>query len=534
MKALLLIAFLSTIAATPADAQRFYPDDPLIEEPKPRRVGEMASRSLSDVYDLFRNTLATPGERQPLKGPSIRAQAVNTLGEPMEGAWWERRHYYRPMSHDELQRGPGGRTPPSPAGPWKVISAKTEGVTPGFVIEDSKGTVYFIKFDSRDYPELSSAADQISGKLFYALGYHVPDNYVVTFPASILEIASGARITDAKGLKRRMVADDLSAILQRAARVSNGDYRATASRALEGKPLGPYRYHGMRSDDVNDVVPHEHRRDLRGMNLAAAWVDHDDSRAVNTLDVLVEQGDLRFVKHFQLDFGSTLGSASYKPNSPRSGGEYLFSWRNAAIQFLSFGLVVPEWARARYPNIPSIGRFESARFRPERWVPEYPNPAFRNSLPDDDFWMAKQIMSLRDGDIRAIVDSAQFSDPGAAIYVAECLIRRRDKIGLYAFSRVLPLDNFEVRNANLRWDDVSSIYGLGGAGRLSIEWASFDNRTGAVIPIPGEFGSELPPAAQGGFLKATLTRLSNPSQKIHVYIRAEASSRRVVGVEHQW
>ena len=77
-----------------------------------------------------------------------------------------------------------------------------------------------------------------------------------------------------------------------------------------------------------------------------------------------------------------------------TGGEYLFDWRNASLQFITLGALVPDWARARYPNIPSIGRFESERFQPGKWVPEYPNPAFLNALPDDDFWMAKQIMAL--------------------------------------------------------------------------------------------------------------------------------------------
>ena len=527
---IVLCAFLTVL---PAAAQKFYPDDPLLREPAPRPAGELATRNLSDIYDLVRNSLSTPGERQPSSGSKIRARSINTLGDPLEGAWWERRHYWKPLTAEQLRHGPDGTRPPSTTGKWTVTSGKSEGVTPGFVVKDATGTIYHIKFDSAEYPELSSAADQISGKIFHALGYHVPDNYIVEFPSSQLELAPDARITGAQGLKRRMVQDDLSAILRRAARTSTGLYRATASRNLPGKPIGPYRYNGTRSDDVNDTTPHEHRRDLRGMRLAAAWVDHDDSRAINTLDIVAGVNGSRFVRHYQLDFGSTLGSASYKPNSPRSGGEYLFDWRNAFLQFITLGALVPDWARARYPNIPSIGRFESERFQPGKWVPEYPNPAFLNALPDDDFWMAKQIMALDDDNLREIVASARFSDPGASIYVTECLIRRRDKIGRYAFERVLPLDRFAVSGGRLVWQDLSAQYGFGGAGLIKLEWFDFNNATGAATPLPASTGSWLP-SGGGAYLLAQLTQRSAPSHTISVYLRRGGNSAEIVGIEHQW
>lgn len=527
------ILLFALLAVVPAAAQKFYPDDPLLREPAPRRVGPMPVRELSDVYDLFVHSLATPGELQPASGSKIRARGVNTLGDPMDGAWWERRHYWKPLTAWQLGRGPDGTRPPSMAGKWTITGPKSSGVTPGFRIKDPSGTTYFVKLDPAEYPELSSSADQISGKIFHALGYHVPDNYVIEFPSSILELSPDARIKEANGQRRKMTQDDVNAVLRRAARNSAGLYRGTASRALPGNLIGEYRYHGTRSDDVNDVVPHEHRRDLRGMRLAAAWIDHDDSRAINTMDVLIEENDLRYVRHYQLDFGSTLGSASYKPNSPRSGGEYLFGWRNAFLQFVTLGMLVPEWARAHYPDIPSIGRFESERFNPAKWVPEYPNPAFLNALPDDDFWMAKQIMAFTDDDLRAIVASARFSDPGAPIYVTECLIRRRDKIGRYAFERVLPLDRFAIHDGKLIWQDLSAQYGFGGAGPVRIEWFEFNNSTGAVTPLPAASTASIP-ASNAQYLLVQLTQRNAPSHYISVYLRRKPASFEIVGIEHQW
>ena len=76
-------------------------------------------------------------------------------------------------------------------------------------------------------------------------------------------------------------------VLKRAAQSADGSYRALASKALEGVSVGPFRYYGTRPDDANDIFPHEHRRELRGLAVFAAWLNHNDSRAGNTLDTLV-------------------------------------------------------------------------------------------------------------------------------------------------------------------------------------------------------------------------------------------------------
>src|SRR5512147_738043 len=98
-----LAGILLLIAACSGDGlcRKFYDDDPLIREPQPLPVKDAAPRKLSDYYDILSHTLATPGSKQP-RGVYVRSQGINTLGDPMEGAWWERRHYWRRMTAAEL------------------------------------------------------------------------------------------------------------------------------------------------------------------------------------------------------------------------------------------------------------------------------------------------------------------------------------------------------------------------------------------------------------------------------------------------
>ena len=141
---LVIVLFTSS----PLLAKKFYPDDPLTQEPAPINVDHVQSRELSRYYDLFSHTLGKPGERNT-KRHVIRSKAIDTLGDPMDGAWYTKRHYWKPMSNEELMRGPGGTTPPSMEGPWTIVSAKTHGITPGFTMMDSKGRPRWLPLPGR-------------------------------------------------------------------------------------------------------------------------------------------------------------------------------------------------------------------------------------------------------------------------------------------------------------------------------------------------------------------------------------------------
>jgi hypothetical protein len=527
MRKLALILF----SASALFGQRFYSDDPLEFEPTPRPVKDIKNRKLSDYFDLLNNQFRTAGERQPKQGPPIHAKSVSTLGDPLQGAWWMKRHYYKKMTIEELKRVPTADVLPT-GGSWTVVSAKNEGVTPGFVILDGNKKRFFIKFDPLTNPQMATSADAITSRFFHALGFHVPDNNIIYFTPDQLVLGADVTLPGANGKVRKMTRRDLLEILLKVPKGEDGKYRATASLALPGRPVGPPRYSGTRTDDPNDIVPHEHRRDQRGLHVIDAWLDHDDSRAINNLDAVVTENGRSYIRHFQLDFGSTLGSGTERANSPRSGA-YYFGWKSSAIQLFSLGVAAPYWQFASYPHFPSIGKIEWKVFDPERWVPEYPNPAFLNRLPDDEFWGAKLVSAFSDEDIRAIVSMGQLSDKKAEDWLVECLVKRRDKIARVYFAKVLPLDKFAVARDEISWEDLGSHNNWLPPAEVDLQWSSFDNMTGALAPLAGQTSKRLP-AIRSGYSCLTLKDRKKPTHTIDVYIRHVVGDAQIVGIDRHW
>ncbi|HWR54183.1 MAG TPA: hypothetical protein VN428_23940 [Bryobacteraceae bacterium] len=400
----LLIATLATTLAAAADP--------------PEKIRK---QEFHEFRDFIAKTFGRLGGRHA-KDRVISAQNVDGHGEVPDSAWYENRHARRRMSVDELRRGPGDSSPPA-HGPWKVVAAKREGVTPGFQIEDAHGRRYLLKFDPPEYPELVSGAEIISTKFFYALGYHVPENYIVRFDRARLAAGTSTDSTD-KPVREQ----DIDAALALMPKDSRGQYRALASLMLAGEPLGPFFFSGTRKDDPEDTIPHEHRRELRGLYIFSAWLNHTDAKAGNTLDMLVEHGGRRYIKHYLIDFGATLGSASFEAKSPRQGYEHMLDLKPSLIQLVTLGAHVPKWARAKQAGIKAVGSFEAEAFDPDRWKPNYPNPAFENRLPEDSYWAARRVMAFTDEEIRAIVETAQYTDPRATEWITRTLIVRRDKI----------------------------------------------------------------------------------------------------------
>ncbi|MGA2607927.1 MAG: hypothetical protein ABSH01_10795 [Terriglobia bacterium] len=525
----LMAALLLTEVAA-MRAERFYPDDPILSFPKPVAVQKLPSRKTGGLYDFIKQSFSTQSH------PAVPARAVNTLGDVPDSEWFTNRHGARRMSRQELQHGPGVDAPPVP--PFTVIGVKTEGITPGFQMSDAKGRLYFVKPDPVSNPEMATAADVIGARFFYALGYYTPQNYLVYLRRSDLKVSPRATVDGLGGKKRPMLERDLDDILRIVPRRKDGMYRMMASRSAEGEPIGPFRYEGTRSDDPNDTIPHQDRRDLRGLHVFCAWLNHTDAKSLNSLDTLVEEGGVRFVRHYLIDFGAILGSDSDMAKNARFGNGYIIPKAGHGLtRIVALGMDVRSWESANYGSLNAVGRFESHVFDPEKWKSNYPNPAFLRRLTDDEYWAAKQVMAFTDEDIRAIVETGEYSDPHAVEYITRALIERRNKIGRTYFSKVLPLDNFAVSAGALAFDDLAVKHGFTHARSYRAAWFRFDNKGEQLTPIQSAGSLQLPAealAADEGAYYAVRIQSDDPRKTVTVYLRKRSGVFKVAGAERTW
>lgn len=479
------VAALSTVGILAAGGARFYPDDPLwIDDDTAVDVSTVVPVEDANSYDFVTNTFAMPGDKQ-----NVRALNINTLDEVPDSSWFVNRIGRAGLSNAELVRGPDRFDSLSLDG-WLVSSGKSTGVQPGFRMTDPSGHTYQIEFDPPANPEMASGAEIIGTAFYHAFGYHTVDVYLAELDPQNIRIAETAMLWDPlAGEKRRMTRRDVNNVLRKAARQANGRYRVLASRFADGKPLGNFRYYGTRPDDPNDIVPHEHRRELRAARVFSAWLNHDDSRGVNSLDMLVQDENRRHVKHYMFDFGSILGSGTVFAQRHRAGNEYIFEWKPGLLTLATVGAYTRPWMRISYPKVPrSVGRFEGDAFQPEGWKPEYPNPAFENMRPDDAFWAARVVSRFSNDAIRAVVGKARYSDPRATDYITETLIKRRDKVIAHWLTGVNPLVDFGLSgNGELTFANAAEQAGVAGpASSYRLQWARFDNQTGIATDVGGE------------------------------------------------
>jgi hypothetical protein len=474
-----VLALILAIQPLASQTPIFYPDDPIaVDDDMSLDASKVARVEDSNAYDFVANTFADLGERH-----DVRARNINTIDEVPDSSWFVNRIGRARPSTAELVRGPDRLEALSLDG-WKVSGAKGSGLQPGFRMTDPSGQLYQIEFDPPSNPELATGAEIIGTAFYYAFGYNTVEVYVAELDPEKIEILPTARITDPLIRKRRqMTRRDIDDVLRRAARMPNGRYRVLASRFAEGTPLGNFRYYGTRPDDPNDIVPHEDRRELRAARVFGAWLNHDDSRGVNSLDMLHTDGGRKFVKHYMFDFGSIMGSGTVFPQRHRAGNEYILEWAPGWRTLATLGLYTRDWMHINYPDVPpSVGRFEAQSFDPLRWRPEYPNTAFDNMRADDAFWGARIVSRFTEADIRAIVSKARYSDARATEYLTATLVARRHRVlktWLTAINPVVDVALSESGELTFRNAAVEAAVATAPQG-YRVRWARFDNATGAT------------------------------------------------------
>lgn len=535
------LAVLTLLAAwlvTPARAvmPRFFPDDPIEVDPEREDARAATPRRPmpgADALEIITGRGARP-----------HAMNVNTAGEVPDSSWFTNRAGpHRSMPIDQIERGPLHGDGPA-AGPWTIAGGESGPIRPRLTAHDARGTRYGLRFDVDSHPELATGAEAVSTRLVHALGYHTAQNHLIRIQAEDLNIGDNAAVTDGSGRRRLMRQADLDILLAGAAPLPDGSYRVIASRLPDGVDLGPFKFSGVRRDDPNDIHPHQHRRELRALRVVFAWLNHDDVASVETQDVLEADGDRRVVRHYLVDFGSTLGSGSARPGSARAGNEYAWVARSKLLTAMTFGFWVRPWDRVRYPDVPSIGHYEAASFDAQKWTPRYRNAAFDQLRPDDAFWAARGIVAITDAAIQAVVRTAQYSDPRAAEYLAQTIRARRDAIGRAWLNTLLPLADCQLTAAGrLGCRNVAVDADLAvPADEYRIRWHRFDNAADLAEPFGEEAATSTPAfAAPPGLLDANEFVMAEirGRHRVHagwavpmkVYFRRTADGWRTIGVE---
>ncbi len=413
----------------------------------PERPDDYYSGMIADAAD---KSLLRPLARLPYLPLPERARNVNALDEVPNSSWFQNRIGFHDLTPERVARAACGDTPSlDPTKKWTIIAAKPNGAYPGFFIKAGEER-YLLKFDSPVQPGRATSADVIGSKIYWAVGYNTPCNEIVHFQRNILEIDPGATAEDRYGKKHPITQEDIDAVLAKAYRSKDGVLRASASRFLPGKPLGPFKYQGRRGDDPNDRVRHEHRRELRANRILSAWLHHHDAREQNTLDVWVEgQGkdeSRDFIRHYMIDFGDCLGSRwFFDPLSKRFGHSYFVSGDQALVDIVTFGAYPRPWHHLEVnPEAEIFGYFNVEDFHPETWVTEYPNAAFSEMRFDDALWMARILSRFTREHIEAIVAEAKLENEHAEQYLVETLLGRRDVISREYFTEYAPLDEFRL------------------------------------------------------------------------------------------
>jgi hypothetical protein len=533
-----ILTGVAEVAVVTTSGPKFYDDDPIARAPESRSAAGAKPLDI-DLFFEYSFNLFVNARRQP---SNSRAGDLNTIDEVPDSSWFTNRIGTSALTPADIERGGNTSAPPAPER-WTLLREKSAGTTPGFTARDAGGQTWFLQFDLPEMPEASSGAVEVSTKLFWALGYNQIETYITRFDPAKAEIDPKSTIRRPSGARTPFTRDDLNQILKRAQPGADGTYRVSAGRLLPGKVIGSFRYQGTRSDDPNDLVPHEHRRELRALRVFGAWTNLVDWKAGNTLDTLVEENGRTVVKHYLQDVGSSLGTAN-NLHEWDMGWEFYYDKDPTMRRLLSYGFALSPWQTVPYKDYPSIGLFEGDEFDPTAWKPQTPVRAFFELRADDAFWAARKVMAFSDDLIRAAVREGRYSDPAAEAHLAEVLIKRRDKIGRAYLPAINPIVDPRLDGSGrLTFENAAVAAGFAEAPAVyHAAWSRFDNATGTSTSIASTESATTSmaapaglPAANGSFVEVDLSAdapaHASWHMPIHVFFRRVSGGWKLVGLE---
>ena len=387
---------------------------------------------------------------------------ANSFDEVADSAWFTNTLGAHDMTLAELKAGAckpdellDGES--AAEGAWLIDKGKDNGASLGFRVNIKGKGKYLFKTDPKGQPERATAASVIGAAAYNAVGFYTSCEQVVYFKPTVLKLMPGLRYENNSGVVRDFDKKALQGVLDEATK--RGELvRMQASAWLPGQLIGPFRYEDTRSDDPNDIIPHDDRRELRGGRLLAAWINHFDAREQNSMDSWIADAGKKgppdsspgYVRHYYLDTSDSLGSEwDWDGISRRMSHSYLLDWGDIGLDFVSLGIPTRPWERVeRAKGHEKFGYFDIASFVPEDWKNEYPNPAFSRMTERDGAWMARILARFSPEMVNALAEDGRFSDPSDTAYIATVLNARLEKILARYLTRLSPLTDVRVEGGN--------------------------------------------------------------------------------------
>jgi hypothetical protein len=492
---------------------RTFPDRPVAWQEHDSldvaRAPEASELGQLDSTLLVRDSLAGEVDRTLALEGSTPARDVNAADEVPCSTWFCARNHRAPMTPEAIAAGPAGVAPRLPL---RIVKGKDRGAALGFQVVDADGRKFLLKLDPAGHLGLATGAELVGGRLYHAAGYNVPSSFVVDLGEGDLVLDPKATFKLYRVQTRPLTVAEVKSRLAGAARTADGRLHAVAVSWIPGKVLGAFDMMGRRADDPNDRIRHEDRRSLRASWLFAAWLAVFDASAINTLDSYVEEDGRRFVRHYIIDFGAGLGSATNDMKGPHEGGQHVVEVGRTLASLLTFGLYRRPYESQRdawtalVGEHPSIGWFPAEGFDVDKFRTNRTVPAHQRMTDRDGYWGAKVVTSFTDAQLAAVVGAAGLDDPREATYLERALRVRRDIIGRRYLTATTAVEAPEVvaagsgGDARLCFDDLAIARGYAQAAGVRYQVAIGGERGQgfAEVTVPAQGARTCVAAAGAG------------------------------------
>lgn len=418
------------------------------------------------LWDTADKTIFRPITKFFAADMGFEAKNVNAMDEVPNSSWFTNRIGMHPFTLDMVKQGscPDRMLDPlkDADGTWVVDQGKPNGANPGFRVNIKGVGKFMLKADQAAEGEKATGATAIASRLYHAAGWWTVCDTVVYVPRRLLKLTPDLKFADNSGVIRTFDQAALDKVLGGAQK--RGDlYRMLASRWLSGRTVGPFKYEETRSDDPNDIIPHEDRRDLRGARMIASWLGHFDSREQNTMttwhsvDKEKKESSPGYTLHWYIDLGDCFGSHwEWDSLNRRINKSYYFDPAHVGADLLTLGIITRPWDKSEVtPGAELFAYFPADPYEPEDWKGGYPNPAFARMTELDAAWATRIITRFTDEMIATAVGVGDYTVPFHSQLLTKTLIKRRDLIRKRYFANLSPLADVKVEGSKVCANDLA-------------------------------------------------------------------------------